>query len=127
MLINDISLTISGKLGGRQTPSGWSTTNCPMCLKNGQSRPDTRKRGGFKISDSTISYHCFNCGFKASWQPGRNLSHKLKKLLRSSRESSPFIDNLKFSFFKFFSKTCDCTLHHRRIFTKKCSCCQIIF
>jgi hypothetical protein len=27
-----------------------------------------------------ISYHCFNCGFKASWQPGRPLSVKAKKL-----------------------------------------------
>ena len=83
MLINDISLTISGKLGGRQTPSGWSTTNCPMCLKNGQSRPDTRKRGGFKISDSTISYHCFNCGYKSSYKQGKVLTTKFVDLLHA--------------------------------------------
>jgi hypothetical protein len=29
-----------------------------------------------------VTYHCFNCGFKASWQPGRPLSVKLKKLLQ---------------------------------------------
>jgi hypothetical protein len=29
-----------------------------------------------------VTYHCFNCGFKASWQPGRTLSTKFKKLLR---------------------------------------------
>jgi len=29
-----------------------------------------------------MSYHCFNCGFKASWQPGRNFSHKLRRLLQ---------------------------------------------
>jgi hypothetical protein len=29
-----------------------------------------------------VSYHCFNCGFKASWQPGRSLSAKFKKLMK---------------------------------------------
>jgi hypothetical protein len=29
-----------------------------------------------------VSYHCFNCGFKASWQPGRKVSVKLKKLMQ---------------------------------------------
>jgi hypothetical protein len=29
-----------------------------------------------------VSYHCFNCGFKASWQPGRPLSVKFKKFLQ---------------------------------------------
>ena len=29
-----------------------------------------------------VSYHCFNCGFKASWQRGRPLSTKFKKLLK---------------------------------------------
>ena len=29
-----------------------------------------------------VSYHCFNCGFKASWQPGRKISIKFKKFLR---------------------------------------------
>jgi hypothetical protein len=29
-----------------------------------------------------VSYHCFNCGFKASWQPGRNVSIKVKKLMK---------------------------------------------
>ena len=28
-----------------------------------------------------VSYHCFNCGFKASWQPGRKISAKFKRLL----------------------------------------------
>jgi hypothetical protein len=31
--------------------------------------------------DGTVSYHCFNCGFTASFIPGRNLSYKMKKLL----------------------------------------------
>ena len=31
--------------------------------------------------DGTVSYHCFNCGYTASFIPGRNLSYKMKKLL----------------------------------------------
>ena len=58
-----------------KTPSGWITMNCPMCS-------DKRKRGGVIQNNSKVSYHCFNCGFKASWQPGRNFSHKLRKLLQ---------------------------------------------
>lgn len=95
MLINDISLTISGKLSGRSTPSGWATTNCPMCIKRGQSRPDTRKRGGFKISDSTISYHCFNCGYKASYKQGKVLTNKFVDLLQALNIDSDEIKKFK--------------------------------
>jgi hypothetical protein len=28
-----------------------------------------------------ISYHCFNCGFKASYQPGRHVTRKMRQLL----------------------------------------------
>jgi len=28
-----------------------------------------------------VSYHCFNCGYTASFIPGRNLSYKMRKLL----------------------------------------------
>jgi hypothetical protein len=37
-------------------------------------------RGGVMFTEG-VTYHCFNCGFKASWQPGRPLTVKLKKLL----------------------------------------------
>ncbi|NLB89585.1 MAG: hypothetical protein GX790_10340 [Syntrophomonadaceae bacterium] len=33
-------------------------------------------------ADNTVTYHCFNCGFKASWKPGRNVTGKLKKLMQ---------------------------------------------
>ena len=66
----------------KTTPSGWISFNAPCCHHNGTSA-DTRQRGGLISNpDGGVSYHCFNCGFKASWQPGRNLSHKLRKLLR---------------------------------------------
>lgn len=65
----------------KQTPSGWISFNAPCCVHNGESQ-DTKQRGGFIENGDGISYHCFNCGFKASWQPGRTLNYKMRKLLR---------------------------------------------
>jgi hypothetical protein len=58
------------------TPSGWIGFNAPCCQ-------DKRQRGGFIVNAGDgVSYHCFNCGFKTSWQPGRTLSQKMKKFMR---------------------------------------------
>ncbi len=65
----------------KHTPSGWTSFNAVCCHHNGDSA-DTRQRGGVHIHDDSVSYHCFNCGFKASWQPGRPLSIKFKNLLQ---------------------------------------------
>ena len=65
----------------KHTPSGWISFNAVCCHHNGTGA-DTRQRGGFIINGGdAVSYHCFNCGFKASWQPGRTVSPKLKKLM----------------------------------------------
>jgi hypothetical protein len=64
----------------KQTASGWISFNAPCCEHNGESR-DRRSRGGIKTSDAGWSYHCFNCGFTASFVLGRNLSYKARKLL----------------------------------------------
>jgi len=65
----------------KTTPSGWTSFNAPCCHHNGHTQ-DKRGRGGVIQNDDGISYHCFNCGYKASWQPGRPFSHKLKRLLQ---------------------------------------------
>ncbi len=62
------------------TPSGWVSFNAVCCHHNGTSA-DSRQRGGLMINEG-VSYHCFNCGFKASWQPGRPITVKFKKLLQ---------------------------------------------
>lgn len=64
----------------KHTPSGWTSFNAICCSHNGNN-VDTRQRGGVHIHDDAVSYHCFNCGYKASWQPGRPLTAKFKKLL----------------------------------------------
>jgi 5S rRNA maturation endonuclease (ribonuclease M5) len=62
------------------TPSGWISFSAPCCIHNGE-RADTKQRGGLKQEGDTVSYHCFNCNFKTSWQPGRPLSIKMRKLM----------------------------------------------
>lgn len=61
--------------------SGWISFNAPCCVHNGES-PDKRGRGGLVTNpDGGVSYHCFNCNFKASYVPGRHLTYKFRKLL----------------------------------------------
>lgn len=61
--------------------SGWISFNAPCCIHNGESA-DTRGRGGLVMNaDGGVSYHCFNCNFKASYVPGRHLTYKFRKLL----------------------------------------------
>ena len=65
----------------KKTPSGWTSFNAPCCVYNGESQ-DKRKRGGVLSSpDGTLSYHCFNCGFKASYVIGRKLNAKMRQLM----------------------------------------------
>ena len=67
--------------GRKKTPSGWTSFNAPCCVHHGTSA-DKRKRGGIMTSaDGTVSFHCFNCGFKASYIVGRKLSVKLKQFM----------------------------------------------
>lgn len=65
----------------RSSPSGWTSGNCPMCVTNGQARPDTKGRGGFYFEDEKFQYNCFNCNYKTGWSPGKPLSKRLKNLL----------------------------------------------
>jgi hypothetical protein len=64
----------------KSSSSGWVSFNAPCCVHNSESA-DRRQRGGLKTSDQGWSYHCFNCGFTASFVLGRNLSFKARKLL----------------------------------------------
>jgi len=61
--------------------SGWISFNGVCCVHNGETA-DTRGRGGLVMNaDGGVSYHCFNCQFKASYVPGRHLTYKFRKLL----------------------------------------------
>jgi len=65
----------------KQTVSGWISFNAPCCIHRGDTQ-DKRQRGGIKPgADGSWSYHCFNCGYTASFVLGRNLTFKARKLL----------------------------------------------
>jgi len=65
----------------KQTASGWISFNAPCCVHRGDTQ-DKRSRGGIKPgTDGSWSYHCFNCGYTASFVLGRNLTFKARKLL----------------------------------------------
>ena len=65
----------------KKTPSGWIAFNGPCCIHNGETQ-DKKKRGGIMTSaDGTVSYHCFNCGFKASYVIGRKLTYKMRQFM----------------------------------------------
>lgn len=73
----------------KHTPSGWISFNAPCC-------DDKRMRGGFIVNaGDAVSYHCFNCGFKASWQPGRTISAKMNKLMRALNMPDDIISQLR--------------------------------
>lgn len=66
----------------KTSQGGWLSFNAVCCTHNGENA-DTRMRGGIKTNgDGGVSYHCFNCGWKASYQPGRTLSYKFRRLLK---------------------------------------------
>lgn len=66
----------------KTTPSGWTSFNAPCCHHRGERRDD-RLRGGILLnSTGGFQYHCFNCNYKAGWQPGKLLSKNTKALFK---------------------------------------------
>ena len=75
----DVISFIPGKR--KQTSSGWISINAPCCVHRGETA-DRRMRGGIKTTpDGGFSWHCFNCGYTASFVLGRNLTFKARRLL----------------------------------------------
>jgi len=73
----------------KHTPSGWISFNAVCC-------DDKRQRGGFIVNaGDAVSYHCFNCGFKCSWQPGRHISQKMNKFMRDLNIPDDIISQLR--------------------------------
>jgi len=73
----------------KHTPSGWISFNAVCC-------DDKRQRGGFIVNGGdAVSYHCFNCGFKCSWQPGRHISQKMNQFMRDLSIPDDIISQLR--------------------------------
>jgi hypothetical protein len=81
--VNEIQSTLLSLLppGRKNTSGGWLSFNAVCCHHRGE-KPDSRKRGGVKVEGDAWTYHCFNCGFKAGWSPGKLLSGNTKLLFR---------------------------------------------
>ena len=81
--MNEILSTLIALLppGRKHTSGGWESFNAVCCHHRGE-KPDSRKRGGIKINSDAWTYHCFNCGFKAGWSPGKPLSGNTKQLFK---------------------------------------------
>lgn len=82
--MNEIQSTILNLLPPKRktTPSGWTSVNAVCCQHNGHA-PDKRSRGGIMITpQGGFTWHCFNCNFKAGWEPGKLLSSNTKKLFK---------------------------------------------
>ena len=86
-----VASTLLNYLPGKRktTPSGWISFNAVCC-------DDNRGRGGFIVNGGdAVSYHCFNCGFKCSWQPGRHISQKLNQFMRNLNIPDDVIGQLR--------------------------------
>lgn len=92
----ELKQTLESHLPSRRkkTPSGFISFDAPCCVHNGETK-DTRQRGGIIYSgDGSATYHCFNCGFKANYTPGRYLSAKFRKFLTWLNVSNSVISKL---------------------------------
>ena len=79
--MNSIQQTLIDNLPKhKRSSSGWISFNAVCCHHNGESA-DRRTRGGVITDGEGVSYHCFNCGFKTGWKPGRHIGFKFRKLL----------------------------------------------
>ena len=84
----------------KQSPNGWTSFNAVCCHHNGENR-DTKKRGGvIRTDDGGASYHCFNCGWKASWRPGRNLGTRMRSLFQWLGATDDQINRIAFECMK---------------------------
>jgi len=81
--MNQIQAAIHTLLPGNRklTSGGWISFNAVCCHHRGN-RADTKKRGGVLFTDEGFTFHCFNCGFKAGWSPGKLLSNNTKLLFK---------------------------------------------
>lgn len=65
-----------------QVSNGWITFDAVCCPHFGETQ-DKRKRGHLRVEvDGSLSYGCFNCGFKFKHQIGHSVSFKFKKFLQ---------------------------------------------
>lgn len=98
-ILKDAILTNIGPL--KQAPKNWQKRNCPLCHTQGHGH-DTRHRFGiqFNPGPNSILTNCFNCGFSASYNEGKELSKSFKFFLKQINIDNDFIKQIEFEVFK---------------------------
>jgi 5S rRNA maturation endonuclease (ribonuclease M5) len=83
-MLNIISDFVKSILPSKRntTPDGWVKFDAPCCEAQGITQRRQRRGNMIFNADGAISYSCFNCNTKASYQPGRQLTFRFRKLLR---------------------------------------------
>lgn len=76
------------------------TLNCPCCLSMGESRDDTRGRGGLFLEPNETGYNCFNCGFKFKQPMNEPLSKRVKTFLSCLNVNKTDIQKILFVYKK---------------------------
>lgn len=66
-----------------------------MCAHRGH-RPDTKQRMGIMFGSGDVGMNCFNCGFKARWSDGVELSRDFRHFLSVIGVSQADIESLAF-------------------------------
>jgi hypothetical protein len=66
----------------KKTAKGWYTFSGSCCIHNNETQDKRGRAGVIPNNDGSISYNCYNCGFKTGFSPGDPLSFKFRKLLK---------------------------------------------
>lgn len=79
----------------RPATKGWTKFNGICCHHRGH-RMDSGERGGIIRQGDLLTYHCFNCSFKAHWRPGFVINGQFRKFLEYLNVPDDVIKRLNF-------------------------------
>lgn len=83
-------------LFGRPNAKGWLPILCKVCNDHGKKGP----RAAFLFTPTSVSYHCFNCSHKASFDDSaESLSENMVKVLHAFMIPQDQIDEINFELF----------------------------
>lgn len=100
MIIDLLKTAILENIGPlKDATKGWKKRSCMLCHTQGHGT-DTRSRFGIQFSENSIVINCFNCGFSASYNDGKNLSKSFKFFLSQINVPQKFINQVEFEIFK---------------------------
>jgi len=100
MIVDLLKDAILQNLGPtKSAPKNFLKRNCMLCHTQGHGK-DTRNRFGIQFQPTSILMNCFNCGFKAAYTEGKELSKSFKFFLKQINVDDKFIDRIEFEIFK---------------------------